>query len=188
MLTKIYFPRLIVPASAVIVNLVDFLISFVLLGVLMAWYRFVPGWRVLTLPVITSYSIHYTKLYELGRAHVPLAQLPAALGPGIGFLDGHFLGQIHALQAREALGQLQRLGLVQVAAGHDAAGLGTGFPQPTGQLAGIDVGDAHHLVALEVFGEGFLTAEVGGDEGKVANDEALGVDAGGFFVFSYNFV
>jgi lipopolysaccharide transport system permease protein len=51
MLTKIYFPRLIVPASAVIVNLVDFLISFVILGALMAWYRFVPGWRVLTLPV-----------------------------------------------------------------------------------------------------------------------------------------
>lgn len=50
MLTKIYFPRLIVPASAVIVNLVDFLISFVLLGVLMAWYRFIPGWRVVTLP------------------------------------------------------------------------------------------------------------------------------------------
>ena len=51
MLTKIYFPRLIVPASSVIVNLVDFLISFVLLGGLMAWYRFVPGWRVLTLPL-----------------------------------------------------------------------------------------------------------------------------------------
>lgn len=50
MLTKIYFPRLIVPASAVIVNLVDFLISFVILGALMAWYRFVPDLRVLTLP------------------------------------------------------------------------------------------------------------------------------------------
>jgi lipopolysaccharide transport system permease protein len=51
MLTKIYFPRLIVPASAVIVNLVDFLISFVILGGLMAWYRFVPDVRVLALPV-----------------------------------------------------------------------------------------------------------------------------------------
>jgi len=51
MLTKVYFPRLIVPASAVIVNLVDFLISFVILVALMAWYRFLPGWRVLTLPV-----------------------------------------------------------------------------------------------------------------------------------------
>jgi len=50
MLTKIYFPRLIVPASAVIVNLVDFLISFVILGALMAWFRFVPDLRVLTLP------------------------------------------------------------------------------------------------------------------------------------------
>ena len=52
MLTKIYFPRLIVPASAVIVNLVDFLISFVILGVLMAWYRFVPDVRVLALPFL----------------------------------------------------------------------------------------------------------------------------------------
>jgi lipopolysaccharide transport system permease protein len=51
MLTKIYFPRLIVPASAVIVNLVDFLISFVIMGALMAWYRFVPGWRILALPL-----------------------------------------------------------------------------------------------------------------------------------------
>jgi lipopolysaccharide transport system permease protein len=50
MLTKIYFPRLIVPASAVIVNLVDFLISFAILAVLMAWYRFVPNWRIVTLP------------------------------------------------------------------------------------------------------------------------------------------
>ncbi len=51
MLTKVYFPRLIVPASAVIVALVDFLISFVLLLLLMALYRFVPDWRILTLPL-----------------------------------------------------------------------------------------------------------------------------------------
>jgi lipopolysaccharide transport system permease protein len=57
MLTKIYFPRLIVPASAVIVNLVDFLISFVILGALMAWYRIVPGWRVLTLPVFLGMAL-----------------------------------------------------------------------------------------------------------------------------------
>ena len=50
MLTKVYFPRLIVPASAVIVNLVDFLISFAILGGLMAWYRFIPDWRIVTLP------------------------------------------------------------------------------------------------------------------------------------------
>jgi len=50
MLSKVYFPRLIVPTSAVIVSLVDFLISFALLGILMVWYQFVPGWRLVTLP------------------------------------------------------------------------------------------------------------------------------------------
>ncbi len=50
-LTKVYFPRLIVPASAVIVSLVDFLISFIILAILMVWYRFIPDWRLLTLPL-----------------------------------------------------------------------------------------------------------------------------------------
>jgi len=51
MITKIYFPRLIVPTSAVIVCLVDFLISLAILSVLMIWYNFVPGWRILLLPL-----------------------------------------------------------------------------------------------------------------------------------------
>ncbi len=50
LLTKVYFPRLIVPAGSVIVSLVDFLIASVLLGGLMAWYRFVPDVRMLLLP------------------------------------------------------------------------------------------------------------------------------------------
>jgi lipopolysaccharide transport system permease protein len=51
LLTKVYFPRLIVPASSVIVGLVDFGISCVILGGLMAWYRFLPDLKVLLLPV-----------------------------------------------------------------------------------------------------------------------------------------
>jgi lipopolysaccharide transport system permease protein len=50
MLTKIYFPRIVVPASSVIVSLVDFFISFIILGLLMIWYGFVPSWRMVTLP------------------------------------------------------------------------------------------------------------------------------------------
>ena len=50
MLSKVYFPRLIIPVSAVIVSLVDFLISSVILVLLMLWYRFYPDWRVITLP------------------------------------------------------------------------------------------------------------------------------------------
>lgn len=51
LLAKVYFPRLIVPTSAVIVSFVDFLISGMILLALMAWYNFVPDWRILTLPL-----------------------------------------------------------------------------------------------------------------------------------------
>jgi len=51
LVSKIYFPRLIVPTSSVIVSFVDFLISGMILLALMAWYNFVPSWRILTLPV-----------------------------------------------------------------------------------------------------------------------------------------
>jgi len=50
LISKVYFPRLIIPASAVITSFVDFLISGTILVGLMVWYQFVPGWRILTLP------------------------------------------------------------------------------------------------------------------------------------------
>jgi lipopolysaccharide transport system permease protein len=50
LLSKVYFPRLIVPTSAVIVSFVDFMISGMILLGLMIWYNFVPDWRILTLP------------------------------------------------------------------------------------------------------------------------------------------
>lgn len=51
LISKVYFPRLIVPTSAVIVSFVDFMISGMILLGLMAWYNFVPDWRILTLPI-----------------------------------------------------------------------------------------------------------------------------------------
>lgn len=54
MLTKVYFPRLVVPASAVIVGLVDFFISMVIMAALMAWYGFAPDWRIVTLPLFLA--------------------------------------------------------------------------------------------------------------------------------------
>lgn len=47
---KVYFPRLIVPAATMLVALVDFAVTFVLLLGMMAWFRFLPDWRVLYLP------------------------------------------------------------------------------------------------------------------------------------------
>jgi lipopolysaccharide transport system permease protein len=51
MISKVYFPRMVVPASAVIVSFADFLISGIILVGLMLWYGFAPGLRMLTLPV-----------------------------------------------------------------------------------------------------------------------------------------
>ncbi|PNU19215.1 phosphate ABC transporter permease [Geothermobacter hydrogeniphilus] len=57
MITKVYFPRVIMPASAIIVCFVDFLISFVLLLLLMVWYHVVPGWHILALPVFLALAV-----------------------------------------------------------------------------------------------------------------------------------
>jgi lipopolysaccharide transport system permease protein len=65
LVSKVYFPRLIIPAGAVITSLVDLLISAGLLGLLMIWFRFMPDWRLLTLPLFTAMAFL------------------AALGPGL---------------------------------------------------------------------------------------------------------
>lgn len=51
LLTKVYFPRLIIPASTIIVSLLDFLTSLILLLLFMIYYRYVPGWSLLLIPV-----------------------------------------------------------------------------------------------------------------------------------------
>ena len=50
LISKVYFPRLIVPIAAVMVAFVDFLISSAILVTLMIWYKFMPGWQILLLP------------------------------------------------------------------------------------------------------------------------------------------
>ena len=65
LISKVYFPRLIIPAGAVITSMVDLFISTGLLGILMIWFRFMPDWRLLTLPLFT------------------LMAFLAALGPGL---------------------------------------------------------------------------------------------------------
>ncbi len=51
LISKVYFPRMIVPASSVATSFVDLLISLLLLAGMMAWYRFWPNWQILTLPL-----------------------------------------------------------------------------------------------------------------------------------------
>jgi len=54
LISKIYFPRLIVPAGAVITSFVDFLITLGLMALLMVWYRFAPDLRLLALPLFVG--------------------------------------------------------------------------------------------------------------------------------------
>jgi lipopolysaccharide transport system permease protein len=65
LISKVYFPRLIVPTATIVTAFVDFLISFVILLGLMVYYQFAPGWHMLLLPLFI------------------LLTLFASLGPGL---------------------------------------------------------------------------------------------------------
>lgn len=65
LISKIYFPRMIVPASSIVVSLVDFLVASSIMAGLMVWYHFWPTWRLIALPALV------------------LLAIAAALGPGL---------------------------------------------------------------------------------------------------------
>ena len=110
LISKVYFPRLIVPASAVITSLADLLISFGLLLALMLWYRFQPGWEFLTLPLwsawafvaalgpgllITALNVKYRDF----RYVIPfLVQFGLYVSP-VGFSSAELTGKLHLARA-----------------------------------------------------------------------------------------
>jgi len=51
LISKVYFPRLVVPAGSVITSFVDFLITLGLMATMLGWYQFAPDWRILLLPL-----------------------------------------------------------------------------------------------------------------------------------------
>ena len=57
LITKVYFPRLVVPMSAVLGGLVDFAIAFVILLGMLAFYGLVPGWQILALPAFVLLAV-----------------------------------------------------------------------------------------------------------------------------------
>ncbi len=50
LVSKVYFPRMIIPLATVVVAVIDFLVSLVILAGLMIWYGVAPGWQILLLP------------------------------------------------------------------------------------------------------------------------------------------
>lgn len=57
LISKIYFPRIIVPVSSTLVSVVDLLVSFVLLFGLYGWYHVAPTWRLCWLPCFSLLAI-----------------------------------------------------------------------------------------------------------------------------------
>jgi len=50
LISKVYFPRLIIPTATIVVSFIDLLISFVILVAMMVWYQFAPSLNILALP------------------------------------------------------------------------------------------------------------------------------------------
>ncbi len=57
LISKVYFPRVIIPVSSTVVALVDFTINLVLLFALMAWFGFWPDWRIIFLPAFVLLAV-----------------------------------------------------------------------------------------------------------------------------------
>lgn len=57
MVSKIYFPRLLVPVSSIMVSLIDFLVALGLLTVVMGFFRQVPDWRIVFLPAFILFAV-----------------------------------------------------------------------------------------------------------------------------------
>jgi len=64
LISKVYFPRLVVPSASAAVALVDFVVNLAMLALLMLWCGFLPGWRVVLLPVFVALAV----LASLGPA------------------------------------------------------------------------------------------------------------------------
>jgi lipopolysaccharide transport system permease protein len=64
LISKVYLPRLVIPTATAVVALVDFAINFLVLALLMIWYRFVPNWHIVLLPTFVALAV----LASLGPA------------------------------------------------------------------------------------------------------------------------
>src|SRR5262245_31948648 len=57
LIKKVYFPRLLIPIAAILSPLVDFLVSFVFLLGMAAWFGIRPGWNIVTLPFFLAFAM-----------------------------------------------------------------------------------------------------------------------------------
>jgi lipopolysaccharide transport system permease protein len=155
MISKVYFPRIIVPVSSVLAGLVDFLVTLLLLVPLMAWYGHWPGWQALLLPAFLLLGLLVTLGAGIGLAAlnvrfrdvryvIPfIVQFGLYLSP-VGFSVG---------EVPEAWRWLYDLNpMVGVIEGFRWCLLGGGYPLPATALASsVTVGMAALLFSVRYF-------------------------------------
>lgn len=54
LVSKVYFPRIVIPSTCMIVSLIDFLISLGIFTAIMLWYQFIPSWRIVFIPAFLA--------------------------------------------------------------------------------------------------------------------------------------
>jgi lipopolysaccharide transport system permease protein len=69
LITKIYFPRLVIPLASVLAGLVDFAIALPLIAGMMAWYHRTPSWAALTLPLFVVLALATAWALDYGLRH-----------------------------------------------------------------------------------------------------------------------
>ena len=57
LVSKVYFPRLIIPLATVLVGLIDFCVSLIILAGVLVWYGMMPDWHILLLPVFVVLAV-----------------------------------------------------------------------------------------------------------------------------------
>ena len=125
---------------------------------------------------------------------IALTQLPFRLGPVVGLGRRHHTSQILACHAggrsgtRNSSLDVGRRRNQPRRKRDDAAVLGTGTSKHPGQASGVDVGDRHRTLALQVGVERHARAEIGHAQRQVLDDQTGGIDFGGFDVLGVDAV
>ena len=132
--------------------------------------------------IIGDHVAREVGIFPVARRRQSVPNGPAALGPAERLGGARLPCQVHALQARKALGRRQGRLLVELDPGHQAAILGALFAQDAGQAARVDVADGHDALTDQIVAQVLAAPPVTGQRRQVPHDQAGGLDAGRFFV------
>jgi len=155
MISKVYFPRLIVPVSSVLAGLVDFLVMLVLLLPLMVWYGHWPGWQLVLLPAFLILGLLITLGSGIGLAALNVRYRDVRFVIPFAVQFGLYLSPVgfSAMEVPDAWRWLFDLNpLVGVIEGFRWCLLGADYPPPgTALISSLGVGVVILLYSVRYF-------------------------------------